>query len=173
MWILSGKFDEFSWVMGVTWNHFVSCPQLRAISASSTVYKAINHAINCNPMKVHTSKTVCPLPTPKHSTIVEADLPWRSSAFLPTQRVVFTQGCKKSGHVTLPIFDIFIIYHFPPILSLLCVRYWVRMWSCSSGVYSFLALHNTHEYVIGINHSTLLNKHFIPFFFSKAFDSLM
>lgn len=33
--------------MGVTGNPFVSCPQLRAISASYTVYKAINHAMNC------------------------------------------------------------------------------------------------------------------------------
>jgi hypothetical protein len=63
------------------------CPQLRAISASSTVYKVINGAIY---------KTDYPLPTPqKHSTIVEADLflPWKGLP--PCSPAVFTQVCKK------------------------------------------------------------------------------
>lgn len=44
MWVIWKTRFVF---MGVTGNPFVSCPQLRAISASYTVYKAINHAMNC------------------------------------------------------------------------------------------------------------------------------
>ena len=38
---------QFVFMGVVTGNPFVSCPQLRAISASSTVYKVINQAMIC------------------------------------------------------------------------------------------------------------------------------
>ena len=67
---------QFVFMGVVTGNPFVSCPQLRAISASSTVYKVINQAMICTHKRNCTpARLFILLPTPKHSTIVEADLP--------------------------------------------------------------------------------------------------
>ena len=114
---------QFVFMGVVTGNPFVSCPQLRAISASSTVYKVINQAMicthkrNCTPARLF---ILCRLQNIRR--LSKLTFPEKISACSPTQHVVFTQGCKKSGVYYFLFFFFLQIHDFPifPKSSLCC-----------------------------------------------------
>lgn len=117
MWVIWKTRFVF---MGVTGNPFVSCPQLRAISASYTVYKAINHAMNCTHKRKCTPARLfilCRLQNIRQ--LSKLTFPGEDFHLLthPACSIYTRMQKKKKGeHVLLPIFYRFISLFSPDLL---------------------------------------------------------